>query len=388
MELATVVMPVYNNQSYIKEAIESVLNSNYKNFELIIVDDGSTDNSYNIACKYALLDNRVVILRHDFNKGANEAIKTAIYNSKGEYIFISAADDITLENRIEKTIEIFRKRKDVGIIVSNSIIIDENTYETGEYYEFDKHITNDNIVINQFKRNYCLGATMAIRNIKDILLKDNMLKYLDDYEIALEYILNNYNIFLSREPLIKYRVHKSNYSNNRRELFEKVIKVMSKYTIEEIMENLYHRGYEDKEIYVTLGIQELFKRNYKLGHELLIKAFSIKTCNERLVFENNFYLGVSSYKLNYYKISYDYFKRAFFINQYEPTILNNYGVLNYILGSNPNLAIDLIERSLNICPNYIDALQNKINIENNKEQIKVTERILENKIIKRSNYII
>lgn len=292
MDLVSVIVPVYNNEKFLKEAIESIINLNYYNIEIIVIDDGSIDNSINIIRKFQMIDNRIKFFINDKNIGTAKTLKKGISLSKGRYLFFAAADDVSLPDRVDKCLNIFKHNSKLGIIVSNAIIIDENSRETGKFFTINRDIQNENICIEQFKRNYCLGATMAIINDKDILLKKGMLEYIDDYEISIEYILNNYDIFLYRDYLVKYRMHSYNQSNNSRIISEKAKLILKKYQDKHIIDNLKFRGYKDKEIFVALGISSLFKDNIETGHKYLMIAEEIedKDCSTKYFLKTIFIL--------------------------------------------------------------------------------------------------
>ena len=90
-------MPVYNGAKYIGETIESVLKQNYSHFELIVVDDASTDNTFDVVNSYT--DPRIKILRNETNRRLAYSLNKAISESKGDYIARLDADDICLPNR-------------------------------------------------------------------------------------------------------------------------------------------------------------------------------------------------------------------------------------------------------------------------------------------------
>src|SRR4030042_5588162 len=103
----SVVMPVYNCAKYVREAIESILNQTYRDFELIIINDGSTDTTCEILNEYAKKDSRIVLI-HQPNSGIVVALNRGLNDAKGEWIFRMDGDDISLSHRFEaqiKTIE-------------------------------------------------------------------------------------------------------------------------------------------------------------------------------------------------------------------------------------------------------------------------------------------
>lgn len=95
--LISIVVPVYNAEKYLKKCLDSLINQTYKNLEIICVNDGSCDNSYNILKEYAHLDSRIIVINQE-NRGASEARNAALDNASGEYImFVDSDDYIELE---------------------------------------------------------------------------------------------------------------------------------------------------------------------------------------------------------------------------------------------------------------------------------------------------
>ena len=104
-KLVSVIIPVYNVERYLKKCIDSILNQTYKNLEIILVDDGSTDCSSKICDEYAKNDTRILVI-HKANGGQSEARNIGISESKGEYIFFVDSDDYIEYNAIETMLEI------------------------------------------------------------------------------------------------------------------------------------------------------------------------------------------------------------------------------------------------------------------------------------------
>ena len=102
--LVSVVIPVYNREDTIQRAVDSVLNQTYSNIEVLVVDDGSKDNSLEMLKKYHN-DNRVKIFCQEFNQGANAARNRGIREAKGEYIAFHDSDDEWLPDKLEKQIK-------------------------------------------------------------------------------------------------------------------------------------------------------------------------------------------------------------------------------------------------------------------------------------------
>ncbi len=132
--LVSVIMPIYNCEQYLKEAIDSVLSQTYEKLELIIVDDASTDNSLKIAKKYSKKDKRVKIFVHKKNKKRAAAINTGFKHARGEYITFHDGDDIMFPGRIKKQVEFLNQHPEIDGIYGNIIIYREEE-ETAEFYD-------------------------------------------------------------------------------------------------------------------------------------------------------------------------------------------------------------------------------------------------------------
>ena len=109
--LISIIVPLYNYRKYIEDCIKSVLNQTYKNFELIIVDDCSVDNSYEIAKKKTKVDNRVKVIRLNKNCGYSKAKNEGIILSKGKYVVTLDADDMMTKNSLKIRLESALKSK-------------------------------------------------------------------------------------------------------------------------------------------------------------------------------------------------------------------------------------------------------------------------------------
>lgn len=110
----SVVMPVYNSEKYLSEAIESILNQTFSDFEFIIVNDGSTDSSLSIIESYMAKDDRIVLISRE-NKGLPASLNEGIAIAKGKYIARMDADDISLPRRFKKQYDFMESHQEVGV---------------------------------------------------------------------------------------------------------------------------------------------------------------------------------------------------------------------------------------------------------------------------------
>lgn len=119
-------MAVYNGNKYLQESIESILNQSFTDFEFLIIDDCSEDDSYKILKDLALKDSRIKLYRNEVNLGLTKNLNKLIHKSSGEYIARMDADDISEVARFERQIDFFDTHKDVDIVGTYSSDIDEN----------------------------------------------------------------------------------------------------------------------------------------------------------------------------------------------------------------------------------------------------------------------
>lgn len=108
-------MPVYNAEKYVSEAIESILNQTYADFEFIIIDDCSTDTSYQILQKYSAMDKRIKLLKNSQNSKLPKTLNKGISESIGKYIARMDADDISLPDRFSEQVEFMESHPDIGV---------------------------------------------------------------------------------------------------------------------------------------------------------------------------------------------------------------------------------------------------------------------------------
>lgn len=115
----SIIMPVYNRGRYLRQAIESVLSQTFQDFELILVDDGSTDNSRAIIKEYPEKDKRIRYAFHEKNRGVSAARNTALSMAQGEWIAIIDSDDAWHPERLEKLLEIIEE----GVFVTDDMLL-------------------------------------------------------------------------------------------------------------------------------------------------------------------------------------------------------------------------------------------------------------------------
>lgn len=180
-ELISVILPVYNGEKYLKEAIESILNQTYKDFEFIIINDGSTDKSLDIIEKYKKEDERIIVISRE-NKGLIATLNEGIEKAKGKYIARMDQDDISLSNRFEEQLKIMENDKEIVVCGSWINVFGENRKEKiSKYFQYDKEI-KANLIMS------CCFAHPSVMMRRDAFL-DNNIWYDENFKNAEDYHL-------------------------------------------------------------------------------------------------------------------------------------------------------------------------------------------------------
>ncbi|EPP1664199.1 glycosyltransferase family 2 protein [Proteus mirabilis] len=123
--LISVIMPAYNVEEWINESIDSILNQTITNLELIVVDDCSTDNTYNLIKSQAIKDNRIKLFKNEKNSKICKTLNFALKQAKGQYIARIDSDDIAIPDRLEKQL-IYLNKKNLDLVGSQMVAIDEH----------------------------------------------------------------------------------------------------------------------------------------------------------------------------------------------------------------------------------------------------------------------
>lgn len=199
----SIIMSVYNGEEFLKDSILSVLNQTYKDFEFIIVNDGSTDNSLEIIEDLQKSDGRIRIINNNQNLGLTKSLNLGLLESKGEYIARLDAGDISLPERIEKQADFLDNNKDIGLVGTWMYIINAK----GDIINEIKYPTEDK-KIRKALINYNPFAHSSIMLRRSILPKIDIYneeyKYAQDYKLYID--LYHYTEFANISmTLVEYR---------------------------------------------------------------------------------------------------------------------------------------------------------------------------------------
>lgn len=191
----SVILPIYNQEKYLKFAIQSILNQTYANFELLILDDASTDNSWQII--QSLKDKRIRLFKNTKNLGLSKSLNLLIQKSKGQYIARMDGDDISLPNRLGEQVVLLDQNPEIVLAGSWAKIINNNGQVIGEikkpveYLNIRKKILSDNPFIHS-----------SIMFRKKIILEEGAynqkLIYSQDYDLWLRLVIKYKSVNLPR----------------------------------------------------------------------------------------------------------------------------------------------------------------------------------------------
>ena len=207
--LVSIVTPSYNTSKYILDTIRSVISQTYTNWEMIIVDDCSTDNSVEIIQNIQILDSRVHLIELQKNAGPAIARNKAIEAASGNYIAFIDSDDLWNKNKLEKQLE-FMKYNNVNFTFSSYNIIDENNNEIGMFK------TKSYIDYYDLLKTNSIGCLTAIYNV-DALGKSFMpdISKRQDLGLWLKIIKRLGHAQGIMEPLASYRILSNSVSSNK-----------------------------------------------------------------------------------------------------------------------------------------------------------------------------
>lgn len=205
-------MSVYNGEKYLTQAIDSILNQIFSNFEFIIINDNSSDKTKEILNTYS--DKRIKIIKNAINLGLTKSLNKGLAKSKGEYIARMDCDDISMPDRFEIQNKFLDENPQIACVGGKTIIIDDNGKINGE-----KNVeTNpDVLAFKMLMINQIAHSSIMIR--ADVIKRENYYnedyRYTQDYELWSRLIASGYNITNIDIPLIKYRYHNSSITQNK-----------------------------------------------------------------------------------------------------------------------------------------------------------------------------
>lgn len=276
--LVSVIIPAYNSEKYIVGAISSILAQTYKNLEIIIVDDGSTDSTARVvkdkinAKRYPLSAKYI----HQKNGGPSAARNRGIRESKGEYIAFLDSDDIWLPEKIERQVNYCIDNSQCGLIYTGYDTCDENGIIVSKFIK--KEVSKKEILKNLYLKNVISTAStvMVRRECFDrVGYFDEALKVAEDWDMWIR-ILNLYDFYYINESLARYTIRKESQSYNGQKNLDNDLRFLDKIFSDPKMRNnalLKRRAYGAR--YYSAAIA--YKENNSISNArgCLLKSFCL-----------------------------------------------------------------------------------------------------------------
>lgn len=246
----TVLMPVYNGEEHLREAIESILNQTFANFEFLIINDGSTDSSASIIESYK--DKRIRLINNEENLKLIRTLNKGLELAKGEYIARMDCDDISLPHRLEKQVAFMEANRDVGIL--GSAMLAFSTNQTIAVYTPE--------IFEEIKIELIFACPMIHPSVlmRCSVLKEHGLRYDINYTHAEDYKLwseavKHVKLHNLNDILIKYRLNPKGISivhtKQQKDMSNKIRKenlYMLDFVLQEADQNILTSGISEKEL--------------------------------------------------------------------------------------------------------------------------------------------
>jgi glycosyltransferase involved in cell wall biosynthesis len=287
MPKVSVVIPTYNRADFICDAIDSVLSQTYKDYEIIVVDDGSTDNTREVLKKYG--DQIKYIYQENKRQGA--ARNNGIKHSTGEYIALLDSDDMWLPHKLEKDVACIESDDRIGVVYSNAILL---YYPSNRQKKTKIYVARGDVLIQAIKRVYIDFATCGVsptlirKECFDKVGLFNESRYImEDYEMLVR-IASKYHFGFVNEASTLYRLHQTNDSSN---FDEKKISMLKTQDVifqnEELMPRISHlRNIAYSNVYLAIGVLYCIVGDMRTARAHLmesIRLYPIRILNRRFL---------------------------------------------------------------------------------------------------------
>lgn len=230
--LVSIIMPAYNAEKYIAEAIESVLKQDYPNFELVIINDGSNDNTEKIINSYD--DKRIKYYKQE-NKGVGFARNQGLKNMAGDFFCFLDADDYYPINSISSRITIF-ENSTINFVDGNVLIVDEYLEKTIRKFTPKLKLENPLNDLIKLNGNCFMGMSWMIRNNKNIKPFKEEISHCEDLIFFIENSKNGLYSF-TKETILKYRQVNNSAMRNLKGLHQGY-----QYTFDFLKDNKYEKN--------------------------------------------------------------------------------------------------------------------------------------------------
>ncbi|MAL65457.1 MAG: hypothetical protein CMF94_05085 [Candidatus Marinimicrobia bacterium] len=209
MNYISIIMSTFNSEQHVGKSIDSILNQTFEDFEFLILDDGSTDNTQEVVKNYSKSDKRIKFYKNDVNLGLTLSLNTLIQNASGNIIARQDSDDISRKNRIEMQIN-FLKENNLDACTSFAV-----SQQTLKKINNLKSYLPLNLVI-KYRNPFIHGSLILKKKVlNEIGNYDERFKYAQDYKLMTDLIKSNYKVKILKEVLYELNTE-NNISTNKK----------------------------------------------------------------------------------------------------------------------------------------------------------------------------
>lgn len=218
----SVLMGIYNCASTLPEALDSLYSQTYQNFKIIICDDGSTDNTYEVARKYAEHHQNIVLIKNDRNQGLNFTLNRCLEYADTEFIARMDGDDISMPLRFEAEIKFLDEHPEYGVVSTPCTYFDENgvfAKGSGQGEVFPRHFIHHSPICHA----PCMARTRVFKAVGGYSVDDKLLR-VEDYHLWFKIYAAGYKLYQMKESLYMMRddsnaTARRNWKNRRNEFY-------------------------------------------------------------------------------------------------------------------------------------------------------------------------
>ena len=242
MNTVSVIMPCFNHAQFVAASVNSVLRQTHHALELIITEDRSLDNSWEVISQLAARDSRIKAIRHERNEGLSKSRNDAMRAATGDFIAFCDSDDLWEPDKLEIQLRLFAQNPTCSVVYCDTIIVDEHGALTGQRFS--------DLFPPPKAASGWLFHDLVLRNfinIQSVVMRKECLQHMGLFDETIEWIQDwwywvrlsrHYQFFYSEQPLARYRIHSAStnsvhwrsYCLNRLEVFGRILREYSDLT--------------------------------------------------------------------------------------------------------------------------------------------------------------